>query len=72
MWKANPREIFQGKPTQSGGDWKPNNSLCINMPALYQLSYIKPLFWRSPYLVNILSSDVRNIPTIAEIKVDNP
>ena len=48
------------------------NDLQINMPALYQLSYIKPLFWRSPYLVNILSSDVRNIPAIAEIKVDNP
>ena len=24
MWEENPRELFQGKPTQSSRDWKPN------------------------------------------------
>ena len=24
MWEENPRELFQGKPPQSGRDWKPN------------------------------------------------
>ena len=24
MWQENPKELFQGKPMQSGRDWKPN------------------------------------------------
>ncbi len=31
MWEENPRELFQGKLTQSGRDWKPNPHNALGM-----------------------------------------